>query len=98
MSSGSAVARRLPPSTAAVSSTTAFGAATRADRRAGLVEHRHALRQLEVADVQIVSDRQRRHVDVDVIGDLRRVDAEVHLVHRLLENAAGLRARRRALP
>ena len=35
-----------------------------------------------------VSDRQRRDVDVDVIGNDRRIDANVHLVHRLLEDAA----------
>ena len=35
-----------------------------------------------------VADRQRRDVDVDVVGNRRRIDAEVHLVHRLLEDAA----------
>ena len=34
-----------------------------------------------------VADRERRDVDVDVIRDVRRIDAEVHLVHRLLEDA-----------
>src|SRR5262249_16948596 len=41
-------------------------------------------------NVETVADGQRRHVDLDVAGDRRRIDAKMHLVHRLFENTAGI--------
>ena len=89
MSSGSARRLRRPRlQRRDVVSTTAFGAVQTHTVALGVVEHRDALGQREIADVEAVADRERRDVDVDVIRDVRRIDAEVHLVHRLLEDAA----------
>ena len=89
MSSGSAAApAATSPSAPATRLDDRLRRRADADRRAGVVEHHHALGKLDVANVEAVSDRQRGDVDVDVIGNDRRIDANVHLVHRLLEDAA----------
>src|SRR5439155_12266022 len=53
-----------------------------------VVEHRNTLGQSDVANVQAVTDRDVGDIDVDVVGDSGRIEAEMRLVHDLLENAA----------
>jgi len=53
----------------------------------GIVENLYACGKLDVADVERVTDHHVGDIDLDVIGDVRRIDLDLELAERLVENS-----------
>ena len=71
-----------------VSSTTARGAATTATVASGSSSTSTPSGSLRSLTCMRVADRELRDVDVDVVGNVRRIDVDLELTHHLVEDAA----------